>query len=139
MSQNQVHTGQVSPVRNGHAHGRRLDRVNDHRLLCRLPSKAENRRPILEALGSAQVPDAINVKELRDREGLSREDFASIYGLSLDNVRLWERGTVPSRVTRAYLACIAHTLHLAPRGLGTVMELLSHPAPERVDPNDRAA
>jgi len=118
MSQNQVQTGQVSPVRNGHAHGRRLYRVNDHRLLRRLPWKAENRTPILEALGSAQVPDVIDVKALRDREGLSREDFASIYGLSVDSVRSWERGTVPSRATRAYLAIISHAPHIVRRGLG---------------------
>ena len=118
MSQNQVQTGQVSSVRNGHAHGRRLYRVNDHRLLRRLPWKAENRTPILEALGSASVPNEIDVKALRDREGLSREDFASIYGLSVDSVRSWERGTVPSRATRAYLAIIFHAPHIVRRGLG---------------------
>lgn len=136
MSQNQVQAGQVPPVGNGHAHGLRLYRVNDHRLLRRLPWKAENRAPILEARGSAQVPDVIDVKALRDLEGLSREDFTSIYGLSPDNVRSWERGTIPSRVTRTYLATIAHAPHIVRRGLGAVRERISNPAPERVDPND---
>lgn len=49
MSQTQVQAGQVSPARNGNVHGRRLY----HRLLRRLPWKAENRTPILDALGSA--------------------------------------------------------------------------------------
>ncbi|MCZ8195968.1 MAG: helix-turn-helix domain-containing protein [Hyphomonadaceae bacterium] len=113
MSQSQVQAGQGSSTRNGHAHGRRLCRINDCRLLRRLPWKAENRTPILEVLGSAQVPVVIDVKALRERE-----DFASIYGLLVDSVRSWERGTAPSRAIRAYLAIIAHAPHIVRRGLG---------------------
>jgi hypothetical protein len=37
MSQTQAEAGQVSPVRNYRVHGRRLHRVNDRRLMRRLP------------------------------------------------------------------------------------------------------
>lgn len=131
---------QTTPIlRAGYVGTRCIYRVNDHSLLRRQPWKAENRTPILEALGSAQVPDLIDVKALREHEGLSREDFASIYGRSVDGVRSWEHGTVPSRATRAYLAIIAHAPHIVRRGLGAVRERISYPAPERVEPNDRAA
>jgi transcriptional regulator with XRE-family HTH domain len=85
------------------------------------------------------VPDLIDVAALRDAEGLSREDFASICGLSVDCVRSWEHGTVPSRATHAYLATIAHAPQIVRSGLGAVKEQLNYPAPEGVDPNDQAA
>jgi DNA-binding transcriptional regulator YiaG len=118
MQQDQNATHSLSTIRGGHALGRRLYRVKDHRLLRRLPWKSEDRAPILEALGSAQVPDAIDVRALREREGLSRPDFASIYGLSLDSVRSWERGVTPSKATRAYLATIAANPQTVRRALG---------------------
>ena len=105
-------------VRGGYASGRRLYRLNDKRLLRRLPWRAADRAPILEALGSARVPDAINVLSLRQREGLSIDDFAQIYGLNVDSIRSWERGTKPSQATRAYLALIEAVPHIVRRTLG---------------------
>jgi DNA-binding XRE family transcriptional regulator len=107
-----------APVGRGHAYGRRLYRIKDQRLLRRLPWKSADRAPILDALGSANVPASFDVRALRQREGLSRQDFASIYGLSLDSVRSWERGVVPSKATRAYLACIWASPHIVRRALG---------------------
>ena len=105
-------------LRAGHVGSRRIYRVKDHRLLRRLPLKSEDRAPIRAALGSANVPETIDIKALRGREGLSREDFADFYGLSVDSVRSWERGTVPSKATRAYLAIIAASPHTVRRALG---------------------
>ena len=46
----------------------------------------------------------MNVKELRAKLGLSQQEFATVLGLSLTTVRLWEYGTVrPSRLAREKL------------------------------------
>jgi putative transcriptional regulator len=43
----------------------------------------------------------MTVKELRDRLELTQQDFATLLGVSLTTVRLWEYGTVrPSRMAR---------------------------------------
>jgi DNA-binding transcriptional regulator YiaG len=118
MQQDQTTAPSPSLIRGGHALGRRLYRIKDNRLLRRLPWKSEDRAPILEALGAATVPDHVDVRALRGREGLSRQDFARIYGLSLDSVRSWERGVRPSKATRAYLATIAANPQTVRRALG---------------------
>ena len=97
---------------------RRLYRLGDRRLLRRFPWKAKDRQPVLEALGSAKVPDTIDVKALREREGLSRRDFARLYGLSVDSLRAWEGSTVPSKATRAYLKTIEANPQAVRRALG---------------------
>jgi DNA-binding transcriptional regulator YiaG len=105
-------------LRAGHVGTRRIYRVKDHRLLRRLPWKSEDRAPIRAALGSAIVPETIDIKALRGREGLSREDFADFYGLSVDSVRSWERGVLPSKASRAYLSVIQASPHTVRRALG---------------------
>jgi DNA-binding transcriptional regulator YiaG len=108
----------ISRVQYGCVGERRIHRLKDARLLRRLPWKAEDRQPILEALGSAHVPDEIDVRALRDREGLSRVNFASIYGLSARAVQSWEQGQTPSKAARAYLAIIKASPQTVRRGLG---------------------
>jgi DNA-binding transcriptional regulator YiaG len=108
----------INKVQYGCVGERRIHRLNDARLLRRLPWKAEDRQPILEALGSAQVPDEIDVRALRQREGLSQRDFARIYGLPYPSVRSWECGVTPSQSTRAYLRTIEVSPHIVRRSLG---------------------
>jgi DNA-binding transcriptional regulator YiaG len=108
----------LSSVRGGHVGMRRIYRVNDHRLLRRLPWKAENRAPILEALGVASVPDHIDVAKLREREGLSQKDFARLYGVPFDSLRAWERGARPTQAARALLHLIKMHPHIVRRALG---------------------
>jgi DNA-binding transcriptional regulator YiaG len=107
-----------SAIPTGYVGARRIHRLKDHRLLRRLPWRAEDRQPILEALGSAQVPDEFDVRALRQREGLSRDDFAAIYGLSARAVQSWEQGQTPSKAARAYLAIIKASPQTVRRGLG---------------------
>jgi hypothetical protein len=97
--------------------GRRLHRLGDPRLLRRMPWRAADRKPILDRLGIAQAP-AVNVKALRMREGLSREDFARVYGLPADSIRAWERGASPTAAARVALAMIEAHPHLVRRVLG---------------------
>jgi DNA-binding transcriptional regulator YiaG len=102
---------------NGLANGRRVHRTSDRRLLRRLPWRAEDREPVLAALGAPCIPD-VDVRALRAREGLSQADFARIYGLRLETVRSWEKGARPSQTARAYLALIAGAPHVVRRTLG---------------------
>ncbi|WP_089941650.1 helix-turn-helix domain-containing protein [Candidatus Entotheonella palauensis] len=38
------------------------------------------------------VPDAIDVKAIRERQGLTQADFAKRYGFALNSIRNWEQG-----------------------------------------------
>ena len=54
------------------------------------------------------VPEAIDVKAIRGKLGLSQEAFASRFGFSAAAVRDWEQGRAePDQPTRAYLTLIA--------------------------------
>ena len=108
----------ISKVQYGHVGERRIHRLKDARLLRRLPWKALDRQPILEAVGQANVPDAVDVRALRQREGLSQRDFARLYGLPYPSVRSWESGVTPSQSTRAYLRVIEASPHIVRRSLG---------------------
>lgn len=50
---------------------------------------------------------AVDVKKVRERLGLTQEQFALRFGLELDAVRNWERGRrPPDAAARSYLAVI---------------------------------
>lgn len=55
------------------------------------------------------LPDAaIDVRAIRDRLGLTQEQFAVRYGLDIDAVRNWEHGRrTPDTAARSYLRAIA--------------------------------
>jgi putative transcriptional regulator len=56
----------------------------------------------------AHVPDAVDVKAVRKRTGLSQNAFADRYGFTAAAVRDWEQHRrTPDRSTRAYLKVIA--------------------------------
>jgi putative transcriptional regulator len=49
------------------------------------------------------MPDAINVRAIRARLGMTQEEFASRFGFSINTLRHWEQGRrVPVGPTRAY-------------------------------------
>lgn len=53
------------------------------------------------------VPPEIDVRAIRERLNLSQEDFASIFGFSVHQMRLWEQArSRPSAAIRAYLMII---------------------------------
>lgn len=103
---------------NGRANGRRMHRKSDPRLLRRLPWALSERAPLLDALGAAKVPEAVDVVALRAREGLSQADFARLYGVPLDTLKAWEAGARPSQPARAFLAVLAVAPHVVRRALG---------------------
>jgi putative transcriptional regulator len=53
------------------------------------------------------VPHEINVREIRDKLGMTQEEFAHQFGFSVNTLRHWEQGKrVPEGPTRAYLLVI---------------------------------
>lgn len=54
------------------------------------------------------VPDAIDVKAIREKIALSQSGFAKLFGLSKRTLEHWEHGRrVPSGAARAFLTVIA--------------------------------
>ena len=52
-------------------------------------------------------PGAVDIRKLRDRLGLTQEQFALRFGLELDAVRNWEYGRrAPDAAAKAYLTVI---------------------------------
>ncbi len=41
---------------------------------------------------TVSVPDTIDVKAIRQRQGLTQADFAQRYGFALNSIRNWEQG-----------------------------------------------
>ncbi|NDJ10140.1 MAG: helix-turn-helix domain-containing protein [Acidobacteriia bacterium] len=58
-------------------------------------------------LGSYTLPYPVNVKEIRQRTGLSQVDFSRRFSLNARTVQQWEQGkAMPDVAVRAYLTVI---------------------------------
>jgi DNA-binding transcriptional regulator YiaG len=63
-------------------------------------------------------PEAVDIKALRERLGLSQEEFALRYGLDVSTLRNWEQGrSTPELAARAFLSVIAHDPEAVERSL----------------------
>ena len=52
-------------------------------------------------------PDEVNVKEIRERLGLSQDEFATRFGFDTASLRNWEqRRTIPERAVRSFFKVI---------------------------------
>jgi DNA-binding transcriptional regulator YiaG len=75
----------------------------------------EDRAALIEELGACNIvakvygaPEAIDVKAIRARLGLSQDDFALQFGLEPATVRNWEQGrSAPDTAARNFLVTIA--------------------------------
>ena len=57
----------------------------------------------------ASPPDRVNIRAVRDRLGLTQEQFALRYGFDLAALRNWEQGrTQPETAVRSYIRVIEH-------------------------------
>jgi putative transcriptional regulator len=66
------------------------------------------------------VPEHIDVKALRRRLGLTQEEFAMRFNLSIARVRDWEQGrSEPDGAVRAYLKVIEREPKAVARALST--------------------
>ena len=76
----------------------------------------EDRGALVAELAEAGVaaapvdpPQAMDVRALRERLGLTREQFAARYGLEVETVRNWEMGRwEPDTTARSYLRAISN-------------------------------
>ena len=67
------------------------------------------------------VPDAVNVKAIREGLGLSQSQFAAKYGFSPRTLQQWEQGRAkPDSAVRAYLTVIQHEAKAVERALTNV-------------------
>lgn len=64
------------------------------------------------------VPDEIDVRAIRNKLGLTQQEFAARFGFSVNTLRHWEQGKrVPEGPTRAYLIVISHEPKAVERAL----------------------
>ncbi len=90
------------------------------------------RRGLEEALAYAQgtadarryrvhVPRDIDVKAIRAKLAMTREEFAGRFGFSINTLRHWEQGRrVPEGPTRAYLLVIDRDPKAVQKALGVI-------------------
>jgi putative transcriptional regulator len=53
-------------------------------------------------------PDNINVKAIREKTGMSQQHFCATFGISLDTLRHWEKGSrSPRGAARVLLKMVA--------------------------------
>src|ERR1700712_1763863 len=89
--------------------------VEDGRVFVRLPT-AEDRQALREELARAGIraapvepPTELDVRGLRERLGLTREQYAIRYGMEVETIRNWETGKrPPDRTARSYLQAISN-------------------------------
>lgn len=56
---------------------------------------------------TVRVPDNVDVRSIRQRLGLSQQEFAVKFGFSISTIRNWEQGArVPHGPTRSFLIVI---------------------------------
>ena len=64
------------------------------------------------------IPPDINVRAIRQKVGMSQDDFASAFGFSLTQIRDWEQGrSRPNSASRAFLIVIAREREAVDRAL----------------------
>ncbi|MBD3818129.1 helix-turn-helix domain-containing protein [Brevundimonas diminuta] len=71
--------------------------------------------------GRALIPERVNVREIRDRLGLTQVAFADRFGFNIHTLRQWEQGIrEPEAPTRVYLEVIDRAPEAVARALGTL-------------------
>ena len=67
-----------------------------------------------------EIPASIDVKAVRKQVGMTQEQFAASFGISLGTLRHWERG---DRIPRGPALVLLHVVAKEPRA---VLRVLSH-------------
>jgi putative transcriptional regulator len=82
----------------------------------------------------AQVPDEVDVRAIRRQTGLTQQQFARVFGITVDTLRQWEQGR---RKPRGPSRVLLTVIHRAPRAVLEALDV--QPGPEAVQPRRRAA
>jgi putative transcriptional regulator len=86
----------------------RLESMTDDEALAAALADPDAQPISQERLAAAAMRPRSLAKIVRHKLAMSREDFASAYGIPLDTLAAWERGLVePSPAETAYLRLIA--------------------------------
>jgi putative transcriptional regulator len=88
----------------------------------RLLSSARQALSFAEGAGTdgfaVHVPETVDIRAIRQREGLSQEQFARRYGFALSALRDWEQGRrQPDRAARLLLRVIEREPEAVSRAL----------------------
>lgn len=104
--------------------------VDGSRQYISLPVVGDERRLIeeLDDAGVASAPAAsyrpIDVRELRSRLKLTREEFALRYGFEVETLRNWESGRrEPDKTARSYLRVIEQEPELVEEAYAPALKL----------------
>jgi DNA-binding transcriptional regulator YiaG len=110
------------PVKRAHEAVTRL--LAGERVAVRVPMLDDRKRMEAELnehgvdLVSVKEPQDVDIKSIRERSGLSQEQFAATYGLDVATVRNWEQGrSSPDTAARVLLAVIRHDPQAVERAL----------------------
>jgi putative transcriptional regulator len=89
--------------------------IEDGRIFVNLPTVEDPQALAADlahagiAAAPAKTPDLVDVRGLRVKLRLTREQFAARYGLDIEAVRNWESGKrVPDTAARSYLLAISN-------------------------------
>jgi putative transcriptional regulator len=93
----------------------------------------EDPAALIGELGAAGIqasivrpPQPVDLRGLRERLSLTREEFAATYGLEVETVRNWELGRrEPDRTARSYLQAISNN----PQQVEEAYAASAHPPP----------
>ncbi len=114
-------------------------RLDDGRVFVDLPMVEDPQALTADlaaaGIAAAQVPppEGVDVRQLRERLDLTREQFAIRYGLELETVRNWEIGKrEPDTTARSYLRAIANDPEHLERAYAATPSLAPSLAPSLV-------
>jgi putative transcriptional regulator len=72
----------------------------------------------VEKLRRVEIPEVLDVKEIRDHLKMSQAEFAARFGINLNTLRNWEHGRrIPDIATKSYLYAISRNAELVEKAL----------------------
>ncbi len=97
----------ASPRNSGKASARKKDSLDEMIIAGLQEGIAHMRGEIKLRTRVIEVPEAVDVRAIRERAGMSQTEFASRYGFSGRTLQEWEQGRArPDSAVRAYLMVI---------------------------------
>jgi putative transcriptional regulator len=74
----------------------------------------------VERLKKIQIPEVMNIKEIREHLKMSQAEFSARFGINLSTLKNWEHGRrFPDLTTKAYLYAISRNADLVEKALAS--------------------